>query len=82
MAIGFIYIKTLSFSTKLREKGASLQRGAFIHSQNGVSSDDLPHSEIDFVEPNRVVVHRTVPILLIVDGYAVPFCGSRRTVDI
>jgi hypothetical protein len=40
----------------------------------------LPHGEVHLVEPNRVVRHLAIAILLIVDSDTVPFCGPRRTV--
>jgi hypothetical protein len=42
----------------------------------------LPHSEVHFVEPNRVTIHLAVAILLIVDGNAVPACLTRGTSDV
>ena len=42
----------------------------------------LPHGEVNFVEPDRVIGHLAVAVLLIIDGDRVPACLARRTIDV
>ena len=42
----------------------------------------LPKGEIKFVEPDRIIVHAAVAVLLVVDGYATPVRAARSLVNV
>ena len=42
----------------------------------------LPHGEVHLVEPNRIIVHAAVAVLLVIDRNAIPACVAGVAVDI
>ena len=62
----------------ISNEALSLSVSVFKFTVNGgtLRVSGLPVAEIHFVEPDGIGLHISVPILLIVDGDAVPACGT------